>query len=279
MKGSMNEHPTLDEKLEALSSAIREKRSLLIGLSSGVDSALLAAIAFRELGNRAMAATAASPALSSRDRELASLNAAEIGIRHIFFETEELKKEEYAINDAMRCFHCRAELSERLLAIARDYGMETVAIGINASDFSDYRPGIAAALSHGVWLPLAEFKFSKQDVREAASRLKLSAHDRHSNACLSSRVQYGQRIDASLLSRVERGEELLCSEGFTNCRLRVHGPIARIEVEPSSFHLVLETERRERIVKGLKELGFIYITFDLEGLRSGSMNLMLRSSQ
>lgn len=275
-------HPemmTAEEKLERLRKEVAGRGSLVVGLSSGVDSALLAAVAKQELGNAALAVTAVSPAVARRDIELASKTAAEIGIEHLLIGTGEVDREDYARNDALRCYSCRSELSEALISVARQRSIRTVAMGINLSDFQDYRPGIRAARERGVWFPLAECSFTKQDVRQAASLLGLSASDRASNACLSSRVQYGQRIDVETLKRVEGAEELLHSIGFSDCRVRVHGPVARIEVPSDSIGRFMDASVRASVISGLKELGFLYVTIDLEGLRSGSMNLMLRNSR
>lgn len=268
----------IEAKLAALKEMIREKGSIAVGLSAGVDSALLASVAFAELGSSAVAVTAVSPSLSSRDRIQAAASAAEIGIRHVFIETGETDREEYARNDPMRCFHCKSELGRELLSFAAGENISSIALGVNASDEGDFRPGIRAAEELGICFPLRECGITKQEVREIAKRLGLSSHDRPSNSCLSSRIQYGQRIDGTLLKMVEEAEDMLYGLGIRNVRVRVHGRLARIEVDTESMHLVVEEANRKKIAGRFREIGFTYVSVDLEGFRSGSMNLPLRSS-
>lgn len=264
-------------KIESLRRFIRNLGSAIIGLSAGVDSSLLAKVAHMELGEKAVAVTAVSPSLSAGDRQLAAQNAGEIGIRHIFLETHELEREDYLRNDAMRCFHCKEELSTVLWDFAEKEKIASVLLGVNASDGADFRPGIRAAAESGMLFPLRECVISKDEVRGMARMLGLSAHDRPSNSCLSSRVEYGQRIDAKLLGMVESAERMLTEMGLDSVRVRVHGSVARIEVDANQLPLLVS--RRGEIVERFKSLGFLYVTLDLEGFRSGSMNLTLRSSQ
>lgn len=269
----------LDGKLAFLGASIRAKGSIVIGLSAGVDSALLAKVSRMELGDRAVAVTAVSPSLSSRDRELAERNAREIGIRHVTVSTDEMANESYRANGAMRCFHCKTELSRELWRFAASEGISSVALGINASDSGDFRPGIRAAEESGICFPLKEAGMSKEEIREAARRFGLSAHDRPSNSCLSSRVQYGQPIDSELLRRVELAEEVVRAAGASDVRVRVHGQIARIEVDAGSLKGLVDEKTRKGVLEGLRALGFTYVTLDLAGLVSGSMNLSLRNSR
>ncbi len=270
---------TLPSMLAALREKIAAAGSIVVGLSAGVDSSLLAKVAFMELGERAVAVTAVSASLSKRDRMLAAGNAREIGIRHVLLETAEMSSNDYLKNDALRCFHCKAELSTALWSFAGREGFSSVAIGVNATDAGDFRPGIRAAEESGIIFPLRECGIGKEDVRRLARMLSLSSHDRPSNSCLSSRVEYGQRIDERTLRMVEDGEELLHSMGARDVRVRVHGGIARIEVDAGSIPLLMDESRRREIVKRFMEIGFLYVTLDLDGFRSGSMNLKLRSSQ
>lgn len=269
----------LASKLELLRESIRRRGNIVIGLSAGVDSALLAKISFMELGNSAVAVTAVSASLSAHDRQLASENAREIGIRHVLVETNEMANKSYTANDSLRCFHCKTELSAELWSFARREKLSSVALGVNASDAGDFRPGIRAAEESGICFPLKECGMTKDDVREAARRLGLTAHDRPSNSCLSSRIQYGQRIDERTLGMIEEAEGVLRGLGVRNFRVRVHGNVARIEVDAPSIPFIVEERTRKEIVERFRALGFLYVTLDLEGFRSGSMNLPLRSSR
>ncbi|MEM3851434.1 MAG: ATP-dependent sacrificial sulfur transferase LarE [Methanomassiliicoccales archaeon] len=267
-----------EQKIDAIRRAISSKGSLVVGLSSGVDSALLAYLASSALGANAIAVTAVSPAVAQEDIAEARKNALEIGIRHVIVETHELEDEKYLKNDGKRCFYCRHELSEQLLEIAKREGMAAAAIGINADDLSDYRPGIAAARELGIWMPLMEFGLTKAEIRQEAARVGLKASSRPSNACLSSRIQYGQHIDTELLKRVEKAEDGLHALGFTQCRVRVHGAVARIEIPVAEIPLLIDEEMRKRVVEVVSSSGFLFVTLDLAGFRSGSMNALLRNT-
>lgn len=264
--------PVCDAKLQRLRERVRSAGSAVVGLSGGVDSALLAFVANQELGRRCVAVTAVSPSLASEELRCAEGVAAEIGIRHISIRTDEMDLEDYVSNGLMRCFHCKTELSSKLREVASCLGFREIFIGVNSSDFSDFRPGIDAARREGIAFPLAEAGIAKEEVRQLARFFGISVSERPSNACLSSRIQYGQRIDAHLLSAVEQAESYLRGLGAGTVRVRVHGDIARIETDPSSIHLFLSADSRGKIVARLKQLNFRYIVLDLEGYRSGSMN-------
>ena len=276
---SQNTDIAYSASLEALRAAIRSRHTLLIGLSGGVDSALVASVAREQLGDRAVAVTAVSPSLSPEEKESALRIASEIGIRHMFVETHEMDDPAYLRNDERRCYRCKIELSSVLLGKAAELGIATVAIGVNTSDFDEYRPGIAAARSAGIWFPLAECCMEKETVRAMAGEMGISVHDRPSNACLSSRIQYGQAIDAQTLKSVAEAETYLHGLGLKSVRVRVHGALARIEVAGGDIERLSIPELRDGIVARLKSLGFLYVTLDLEGYRSGSMNKTLRSSR
>lgn len=265
--------------IEALRTSVRRRESLLVGLSGGVDSALVAYLAHEQLGTGAIAVTAVSPSLSDDERESACRVAGEIGIRHILVETHEMDDPEYLKNDEKRCYRCKLELSSVLLKKAKEMGISTVAIGVNATDLSDYRPGIAAARSEGIWFPLAECGIEKEGVRAIAGFVGLSVHDRPSNACLSSRIQYGQIIDERTLRAVADAEAHIHSLGMNGVRVRVHGTLARIEVGREDIERMSAPGIREATIAKLKVLGFLYVTLDLEGFRSGSMNLQLTSNR
>lgn len=276
---SQNTGIAYSASLEALRAAIRSRHAVLVGLSGGVDSALVASVAREQLGDRAVAVTAVSPSLSPEEKESALRIASEIGIRHMLVETHEMDDPAYLRNDERRCYRCKTELSSVLLGKAAELGIATVAIGVNTSDFDEYRPGIAAARSAGIWFPLAECGMEKETVRSMAGEMGISVHDRPSNACLSSRIQYGQTIDAQTLKSVAEAETYLHGLGLKSVRVRVHGSLARIEVAGGDIERLSIPELRDGIVARLKSLGFLYVTLDLEGYRSGSMNKTLRSSR
>ncbi len=276
---SQNTGIAYSASLETLRAAIRSRHAVLVGLSGGVDSALVASVAREQLGDRAVAVTAVSPSLSPEEKESALRIASEIGIRHMLVETHEMDDPAYLRNDERRCYRCKTELSSVLLGKAAELGIATVAIGVNTSDFDEYRPGIAAARSAGIWFPLAECGMEKETVRSMAGEMGISVHDRPSNACLSSRIQYGQTIDAQTLKSVAEAETYLHGLGLKSVRVRVHGSLARIEVAGGDIERLSIPELRDGIVARLKSLGFLYVTLDLEGYRSGSMNKTLRSSR
>jgi uncharacterized protein len=267
-----------EEKLMLLRRTVLCLGSAVIGLSGGVDSALVAFIAREQLGDRAVAVTAISPSLSADELESAVKVASEIGIRHLKVSTLEMENEAYVRNDTARCFHCKKELASVLKRVAEQEGVRAVLLGVNKSDFGDFRPGIRAAEEEGLLFPLAACGIEKDDVRRMARSLGLSVHSKPSNACLSSRIQYGQRIELSTLRSVEEAERFLHGMGFTNVRVRVHGSVARLEVDAGDMARIASPEMREGIVARLKSLGFTYVVLDLEGFRSGSMNLSLRNS-
>ncbi|MBX8634039.1 MAG: ATP-dependent sacrificial sulfur transferase LarE [Thermoplasmata archaeon] len=269
----------LENAIARLRSTVISLESAVIGLSGGVDSALVAFIAREQLGDRAVAVTAISPSLSSEELESAVNVASEIGIRHLTVATGETEMEAYLRNDSMRCFHCKKELASVLKKVAEREGARSVLLGVNKSDFGDFRPGIRAAEEEGLLFPLAMCGIEKDDVRRIAGLLGLSVHSRPSNACLSSRIQYGQRLDMSVLRSVEEAERYIRGLGFRNVRVRVHDRIARVEIDAGDMERAASPAIREGIVSRLKALGFGYVVLDLEGFRSGSMNLPLRNSR
>jgi uncharacterized protein len=216
--------------------------------------------------------TAVSPSLAPGEIEIARDVAGRLGIRHRTVRTREVGKPEYLANGLDRCYHCKTELYGVLTAVADEAGAAAVVSGANIDDLGDYRPGLKAAEEHGIRHPLVEVGFSKAEVREAARALGVPTWDKPASACLSSRFAYGVTISVEELSKVGQAERVLQELGFGQCRVRVHGEIARIEVESDDVARVSEPAVRGRVVDALKGLGYRYVTVDLEGFRSGSMN-------
>ena len=270
---------TIEQKLEQLQQLFSQMERALIAYSGGIDSTLVAKIAHDVLGDRALAVTAVSPSLLPEELIEAQNQAAEIGIKHELVETQEMANPNYTSNPINRCYFCKSELHDTLkpLAIARGYGY--VVDGVNADDLSDYRPGIVAAQERGARSPLAEVGVSKLEVREISRLLNLQWWDKPAQPCLSSRFPYGEEITVSKLQRVGRAEVYLRQLGYQNLRVRSQEDTAKIELPPEQIkQFVQEIDLLELVAK-FQELGFIYVTLDLEGYRSGKLNQELSTRQ
>jgi len=263
------------DKLETLRTLFAAMDRALIAYSGGIDSTLVAKVAYDVLGDRAFAVTAVSPSLLPEDLEEARLQAATIGIAHELVETHELDDPNYAANPVNRCYFCKSELHDTLkpLAIARGYPY--VVDGVNADDLSDYRPGIQAAKERGARSPLAEVGICKAEVRELARHLGLDCWDKPAQPCLSSRFPYGEEITVAKLQRVGRAEAYLRRMGLRNLRVRSEGDTARIELPPENIKEFVLTTELSVLVEAFQSLGFVYVTLDLEGFRSGKLNQVL----
>jgi uncharacterized protein len=259
-------------KVDALHEWFRPFDAIVVAFSGGTDSTLVATVAARALGDRSVAVTAVSPSLAPGELEQARSVAAGLGLNHRTVRTRETERREYLANGIDRCYHCKTELYDVLGAVAERSGRATVVSGANLDDLGDYRPGLRAAEEHGVRHPLVEVGLSKTEVREAARALGVPTWDKPASACLSSRIAFGVRISVEELSRVGRAERVLRDLGFRQCRVRVHGDLVRIEVEPPEVPRLAETGVRDRVVEAILALGYRYVTMDLEGFRSGSMN-------
>ena len=263
----------LEAKTQFLQRTLSGLDRAVVAYSGGVDSTFLAKMAYDALGGQAMAVTAVSPSLARAERDDATRFAAQIGIRHEFIETRELDNPAYRANDSSRCFHCKAELFDRLREFVAERGIQHMLYGPVIDDLGDFRPGMAASRERGARAPLVEAGLRKAEVRKLSKRLGLSSWDKPAVACLSSRVAYGSQVTVEKLRQIEDAEALLRAEGFRELRVRHHGPIARIEVPESELaRFTQDSARRQRIIQGLKTLGFTYVTLDLQGFRSGAMN-------
>lgn len=247
----------------------------LIAYSGGVDSTLVAKIAYDVLGDRALAVTAVSPSLLPEELIDAEEQAAEIGIKQELVETQEMDNPDYTSNPVNRCYFCKSELHDTLkpLAIARGYGY--VVDGVNADDLHDYRPGIQAAKERGARSPLAELGVSKLEVREISRLLRLKWWDKPAQPCLSSRFPYGEEITIAKLQRVGRAEVYLRKLGYQNLRVRSQEDTAKIELPPNKIKQFVQNIDLPELVAKFQELGFLYVTLDLEGYRSGKLNQVL----
>ncbi len=263
------------EKLRALEARISELGSLMVAYSGGVDSAFLAATAHRVLGERMVAVLADSPSLARRDMEQACAFARSLGMPLQVVATDELDREEYARNDANRCFHCKDELFRVMEELGAKLGFKKIAYGMNADDTRDFRPGQRAAENHAVLAPLAEAGLTKLEVRELAKAAGYPLWDRPAAPCLSSRVEYGRTVTREVLEQVERGEASLRELGFREMRVRHHGELARVEIARNELPRALTMEMMDAITAALKHAGFKYVTLDCQGFRSGAMNAVL----
>ena len=267
----------LHEKKQHLESFLRELGSVVVAFSSGVDSTFLLKVAHNVLGEKAVAVTARSCSFPVRELNEAKAFCEAEGIEHIIVESEELSIEGFSQNPKNRCYLCKHELFEKIWDIARTKGLNAVAEGSNTDDDGDYRPGMIAVRELGVLSPLRHVGLSKAEIRELSKKLGLPTWDKQSFACLSSRFVYGETISEERLSMVDRAEQLLLDEGFHQVRVRIHGTLARIEVESGEFEKLLAL--REKIVTAFKSYGFTYVTMDLTGYRTGSMNEALKDAQ
>lgn len=264
------------QKLAQLTTLFVEMETALIAYSGGIDSTLVAKIAHDALGDRAIAVTAESPSLLPEDLEDARIQAAEMGISHKIVQTHEMDNPNYSSNPVNRCYFCKSELHDTLKPMAIQWGYPYVVDGVNADDLHDYRPGIQAAKERGARSPLAEVGVTKAEVRELSKHLGLPWWDKPSQPCLSSRFPYGEAITIAKLQRVGRSEVYLRKLGWQNLRVRSEGDTARIEVLPDQVKDFVIQIDLPQLVAALQSYGFLYVTLDLEGYRSGKLNQVLQ---
>ncbi|HEX2057783.1 MAG TPA: ATP-dependent sacrificial sulfur transferase LarE [Actinomycetota bacterium] len=260
-------------KKRALEDSLRSHASVVVAFSGGVDSAFLTAVAHDVLGTRALAVTAVSPSLARRERAGAEALARAYGWQHLVVETHEVHRPEYARNAGDRCYWCKDELFTVLAPVAAERGA-AIAVGTNTDDLGDHRPGLRAAREHGVLSPLVDADMSKADVRALAAERGLPVADKPASPCLASRVAYGVEVTPERLRRIDAAEEAVRALGFDVLRVRDHGDLARVEVPAKD--LPRAAALREELHARLSELGFRFVTLDLAGFRSGSLNAALR---
>ena len=266
---------TTQEKMNALKAVLEDMGTVIVAYSGGVDSAFLSAVANDVLGQNALAVTAESPSLAPSELREAVALAERLGLNYRVIQTLEVERDDYATNDPNRCFFCKDELYTHLMRFASEEGYSNVANGTNMDDLGDFRPGQNAAKQYGVRSPLVEAELSKAEIRELSKGMDLPTWDKPAQACLSSRIPYGTTVTVEALTRIAQAEEYLHELGIRQLRVRHHDTLARIELEPEDFMTLMDDDLRKQVVDKFKSIGYLYVTLDLQGFRSGSLNEVL----
>lgn len=266
------------QKLENLQTYLKSLGSVAVAFSSGVDSTFLLKVAKETLGDQVIAITVQSSLFPKREQKEAIEFCEKEGIRQIICEADELKIDGFGENPPDRCYRCKKDLFEKIRSLAKEYGMREVVEGSNLDDLGDYRPGLRAVKELEIKSPLRECNLSKAEIRVLSKYLDLPTWEKPSFACLASRFVYGENITKEKLGMVEQAEQMLMDLGFRQMRVRIHGTLARIEVEPVDFEKVMQEVIRTKITKALRSYGFTYVALDLVGYRTGSMNETIKKS-
>lgn len=265
-------YDNLKEKNERLVSILKNYDSLAIAFSGGVDSSYLLALSHKVLGKKVFAITAVSPVHPAREIKFAKKFTANCKIKHVIIKSDEMRIPEFIANNRNRCYVCKKNLFPKMLEYAVKSGVKYLAHGANVDDLNDFRPGFSAASELNVAAPLIDAGFSKKDIRKLSKNMNLETWNKPAMACLATRIPYGTSITAEILNKIEDAENALIDLGFSTCRVRHHGDLARIEVPPKDFKKILSKENKEAIIKTIKTSGYIYVTMDIEGYIQGSMN-------